>query len=331
MAVSANFLHTTSQGVIAPLGSGGGAHYSHSFSVAKESFEVVADLGSPGGPFFIDKRMIDGRVPFLRTVSRVSCPQRWRAASTEGKGREPVAFVLTPRVGRAKIVHAGNEVELKPGQYTVCVSSEPNISYFSADSEVLIGFIPDPGVVQDRHLTRHIGKERPVEGVACLLLQHLDRALRIAHTLDAAGLAAASGAAEHLLPAALCAGSSFSPQHADVLLDRVKTYIESMLHESELGAHQIAAAHYVSVRTVYRLFNKSDQSVVAYIRAKRMERCRADLERRLDLSIVAICRRWGISDPKHFSRQYRAQFGESPSETRRRMHGPREAAAEMRA
>lgn len=203
MAASANFFHATSQGVIAPLGSRGSAHYSHSFAVARERFEVVADLGSPGEPFYIDKRMIDGRAPFLRTVSRVSRPQRWSASSTEDAAREPVAFVLTPRVGHVKVVHAGNEVELRPGQYTVCVSSEPNISYYSANSEVLLGFVSDISVVQDRRLTRHIGKERPIEGSAYLLMQHLDCALRIAHALDSSGLAAASGAAEHLLPATL--------------------------------------------------------------------------------------------------------------------------------
>jgi len=87
-------------------------------------------------------------------------------------------------------------------------------------------------------------------------------------------------------------------------------------------ANQVAAEHHVSVRTVYRLFDTSDQSVSAYIRSRRMERCRAEVEGRFDLSLAAVCARWGIGDPKHFSRQYRTYFGESPSDARHRLHAP---------
>lgn len=49
-----------------------------------------------------------------------------------------------------------------------------------------------------------------------------------------------------------------------------------------------------------------------------MIRCRTDIQQRPDLSLAAISSRWGVADPKHFARQYRAQFGESPRTTRYR-------------
>lgn len=320
MPGSTSFHHETRQGVVAPAGHDPAAHYRDSFAVCREEFRVQADLGAPGQSYFVDKRMIDGRAPFLRTTSRVSGPQRWRAASALDAASDPVAFILAPTIGSAVVAHAGKEVDLRPGQYTVCVSSEPRVLSFSASCEVILGFITDVHMVQDRQLTRHIGRARSIEGVSRLLVQHLDGALRIAHALDSAGLAAASNAAGELLPTALFHGSPSFSSGSDTLHDRIKTFIELKLHEPGLGPHQIATAHHVSVRTVYRLFDKSGLGVAEYIRTRRMERCRTEVVERLDLSLAAICHRWGIVDPKHFARQYRVHFGESPSETRRRTH-----------
>lgn len=319
MATPTNFHHETRQGVI-PVEDDRNTHYRDNFGVSRERLEVLAELGKPGEPYRIDKRMIDGRTPFLRTVSQVSGPQRWRAGSTNDSESDPVAFVLAPKVGGANIVHAGKEVALRPGQYTVCISNEPRILSFSASCEIILGFITDVCMVQDRQLTRCIGREMSLEGVGRLLVQHLDGALRIAHALDSPGLEAASNAAGSLLPATLFSGSSSYSPSSDALHDRITTYIELKLHETGLSARQIAAEHHVSVRTVYRLFDKSELGVAAYIRARRMERCRTEVEERLDLSLAAICLRWGIADPKHFARQYRTYFGESPSDARRRLH-----------
>jgi transcriptional regulator GlxA family with amidase domain len=67
---------------------------------------------------------------------------------------------------------------------------------------------------------------------------------------------------------------------------------------------------------VYRIFAETGQGVASYIRYRRLDRCRTDLIERPDLSVAAICERWGAGDPKHFARKYRARFGEGPGETR---------------
>ncbi len=96
----------------------------------------------------------------------------------------------------------------------------------------------------------------------------------------------------------------------------VEAFIERRLRDPDLDVRQIAAAHYVSPRTLYRLFDSPGQSVARYIRCRRLDRCRREILTRPDLSLVAICERWGMGDPKHFARKYRARFGESPQETR---------------
>ena len=96
----------------------------------------------------------------------------------------------------------------------------------------------------------------------------------------------------------------------------VEAFIERRLRDPDLDVRQIAAAHYVSPRTLYRLFDGPGESVAGYIRGRRLDRCRREILARPDLPLVAICERWGMGDPKHFARKYRARFGESPQETR---------------
>ncbi len=96
----------------------------------------------------------------------------------------------------------------------------------------------------------------------------------------------------------------------------VEAFIERRLRDPDLDVRQIAAAHYVSPRTLYRLFDGPGESVAGYIRGRRLDRCRREILARPDLPLVAICGRWGMGDPKHFARKYRARFGQSPQETR---------------
>jgi AraC-like DNA-binding protein len=73
----------------------------------------------------------------------------------------------------------------------------------------------------------------------------------------------------------------------------------------------IAAAHHVSVRYLHKLFETEQSGVAAWIRQRRLERCRRDL---LDPAlrtqpVSAIAARWGLTEPAHFSRLFRAAYG----------------------
>ncbi|HEY2205952.1 MAG TPA: helix-turn-helix domain-containing protein [Pseudonocardia sp.] len=119
------------------------------------------------------------------------------------------------------------------------------------------------------------------------------------------------------------------PEHpeADVLAGptpglfaRVVEYIERRLGERDLGPRSVAAAHFVSVRRLQALFHERGDTVSGHIRRVRLERCRrelADPERR-GRPIGEIARGCGMADRPHFSRLFRAEYGESPREYRAR-------------
>jgi len=105
----------------------------------------------------------------------------------------------------------------------------------------------------------------------------------------------------------------------DTQLWRVKTYIEDRLADRDLSPGQIAAAHHMSLRYLYRIFETEQTSVGSWIRARRLDRCRRELTdpALLGRSVSAIGARWGFVDATHFGRAFKTQYGMSPSEFRR--------------
>jgi AraC-like DNA-binding protein len=97
---------------------------------------------------------------------------------------------------------------------------------------------------------------------------------------------------------------------------QISAYIDSWLGDPELSVERIAAAHHISVRTLHRVFQQRGETVSTHIKNRRLDGCHADLLARPDLMIGAICAKWGITDIAHFSRQYKARFGCTPTDTR---------------
>jgi AraC-like DNA-binding protein len=111
---------------------------------------------------------------------------------------------------------------------------------------------------------------------------------------------------------------------ATALLSNIEMFIRQHLSDARLTPEVIAAAHFISVRKLHRLFEHRDITVAAYIRSERLENCRRDLaapapNRR---PVHAIAARWGFTCPAHFSRTFRAAYGLTPSEYRNDMTEP---------
>jgi AraC-like DNA-binding protein len=102
-------------------------------------------------------------------------------------------------------------------------------------------------------------------------------------------------------------------------LARAQAHIEAHIGDPGLTPEAVARAVFVSPRYLYRLF--ADEGLVpgAWIRERRLARCRADL---LDPAhahelVGEIAARHGFVSAAHFSRSFRARYGCSPTELRR--------------
>ncbi|KVN26020.1 AraC family transcriptional regulator [Burkholderia pyrrocinia] len=99
---------------------------------------------------------------------------------------------------------------------------------------------------------------------------------------------------------------------------RAKAFIENRLADEHLDCHSVSAAIRLSPRQLARIFEIEGTPIARYILARRLERCRANLRdpslKHLTVSEIAFG--WGFNNSAHFSRSYRARFGETPTETR---------------
>jgi len=100
------------------------------------------------------------------------------------------------------------------------------------------------------------------------------------------------------------------------LCDRILGYVEDNLADPTLSPAAVAAAHFVSIRTLYSVLGPMDISLAAHIRARRLARCYADLVNSDD-PVGEIATRWGFVSLPHFSRAFTKQYGFAPSQTRR--------------
>jgi AraC-like DNA-binding protein len=102
------------------------------------------------------------------------------------------------------------------------------------------------------------------------------------------------------------------------LLAGVQAFIERRLGDPALSPRAIAEAHHISLRYLHKLFEGQDATVSGWIRARRLQRCRRDLLDPAfgDWSVSAIGARWGLTDPTHFGRVFRAAYGLPPAEYR---------------
>ncbi|MBD0676302.1 AraC family transcriptional regulator [Streptomyces sp. CBMA156] len=109
------------------------------------------------------------------------------------------------------------------------------------------------------------------------------------------------------------------------LVENVRAFIGRNLHDPELTPAVIAATHHISVSYLHRLFTRrSDgETVAAFIRRHRLERAHRDLAdpalRALPVQTVAV--RCGLPRASEFSRAFKAAYGLSPREHRRRTLG----------
>jgi len=95
---------------------------------------------------------------------------------------------------------------------------------------------------------------------------------------------------------------------------RIQEFIEARLDDERLNAAAVAQAHGLSVRYLSKLFESQGISISRWIRIRRLERCRADLEARFDrdrlISDIALSH--GFRNICHFNRAFRAHFGCAP-------------------
>lgn len=95
---------------------------------------------------------------------------------------------------------------------------------------------------------------------------------------------------------------------------RVHAWIDAHLSDPCLDPAAIARANHVSLRCLHKLFRDEGTSVARWVRERRLDRCRRDLEdpALADRPVQAIAQTWGFDDQSHFSKIFKAAYGVPP-------------------
>ncbi len=243
--------------------------------------------------------------------------------------REESYLITVPDIAEIRFSQDNQDVTCKPGQFLIERSHLPYefshreraaLWVMKVPSALLRSRIPRP----ERLATLQFDASRSVGALFVDMLRmtapRLDemdeaaRSLMGAHLVDL--LAMAVEADQRVL-----SGSASSVRNAH--LHRAEHFIRSHLRETDLSPQRIADGCGISLRYLHQLFEAEGTTVCAHIRTQRLLMCDALLKdpqngRR---AISEIAYEWGFGDQAQFSRNYRAEFGRTPSETRAAARG----------
>jgi AraC-like DNA-binding protein len=229
--------------------------------------------------------------------------------------------------GEGRVSHRGREAHLLPGDFTLCLSSEPYELHFERAYSQVVLAVPEKLMEECVHQpAQHLGLRMDASiGANGLFSQFVTSIARQMDTLDGVLAQRLEANVIDLLSTTL--GYAREAQRRDLFqcgvrreyLQRIKHFIRRHLDDARLGPDWIADAHHISTRYLHMLFESERQSVSRYIQLLRLESCREALA---DPSFAAypvseIAYRSGFKDASHFSRSFKKEFGATPAQFRK--------------
>lgn len=158
--------------------------------------------------------------------------------------------------------------------------------------------------------------------LAPLFTHHVREVRRVADELDEATALRVASATLTLARALLASVSPTSRVGRDALEDalllRVKAFVREHLGDPRLDAQSIAAAHFVSVRHLYKVCAAGGIRLEQWIIEERLARAAEDLSSRSrsNVTVSEVAHRWGFTSATHFATRFRRTYGVSPREWR---------------
>lgn len=234
---------------------------------------------------------------------------------------EPYIGVQITKAGRERFHFGGEDISLGAGDLVIWTSSQPT-EFTVMERLHKVSLVLPWADVQER-LPRNSAFTGTVidsrVGIGAVLFSHVDSLARQLEVFTENDHAAVRRATLELLTAAMSHRVE-TPQRGLALryLKQLQDYILANLQDETLSPTTIATANNMSPRYVHMLFAQIGVSASAWIRTQRLERCRDDLRARAyrDSSVAEIAYAWGFTDPSHFTRVFKQQYGVGPREYR---------------
>jgi AraC-like DNA-binding protein len=287
---------------------------------------VLGETLVPLDPVGVPDRVVTGDVGALG-VGELTARTRGGARRTAAHVRRSAPDLYKIDVlaaGRGVIEQGGRHAALEPGDFTLVDLSRPAFWTMGPARVIALTFpvalLPLRRDDVARVAATRIRGDRGAGALASSVTRQLAGRLDDLGGEDGARLGTA---VLDLMTAGLAARLDRTDQlPADsrqrTLLLRIRAFVEARLGDPDLSPGSIAAAHYISVRYLHKLFESEETTVAEWIRRRRLDRARRDLldPARRHEPVGAIGARWGLTDAAQFSRLFRAAYGVPPARYR---------------
>jgi AraC-like DNA-binding protein len=234
-------------------------------------------------------------------------------------------FVCRQMAGEVVLEQSSREVALQVGDITLLDPLLPYAGRFFSGSKLLVLKIPRRLLEARTGKTRQMiaRRVRPIAAESSLASSFL--AMLPTHTgnLGAAAEVIVADQALDLIAVSFAKAMESKPRVSSarsLALVNLRAAVEARLANPALDAETVAAAAGVSVRYANAVLAQEGTSITRLIQTRRLARCRQALEDPLQghRTISEIAYGWGFSDMTHFGRRFKAAFGSSPRDYRRR-------------
>jgi AraC-like DNA-binding protein len=286
--------------------------------------ELECQAAMPAGFFGSIRSRALGNIVFTRVSSTAQHVARTPARISRSDFE--YFFLSLQLQGRGCHKQDGRVAHLQPGDFAIYDTTRPYELLFGDPFSQLVLSIPRE-VVRSRLADAERLTACTVQGqsgsgrLASVFIRQLASQIE---SLDRASLPRLHASVVDLIATALAEQRrEVNPalsRSANVLTQQVLQFIEDHLRDPDLTCEAIAVRHRVSPGYLRRLFRELGTCASDWIWRRRLERARQDLldPRQRHLSITTVGFNWGFKDAAHFSRQFKQQFGATPSELRHR-------------
>lgn len=232
-------------------------------------------------------------------------------------------FTVVQTEGEVRFIQDGRWQPLAPGDFIVLDASRQMDARYNRLMSNQFSFSLDVAPADLGRLMRMAGT--PVDGsygagsVASNFIQAFMHQANDLATPTASRLV-------HCLVDVLCTtarergemAAQFSSRHHAFHIYRIRQFLEDNLRDPDLTPTKVAAAQGISRRYLSKLFEDEGVSIARYIRERRLEHCRREIEdpARATTGISRIAFSWGFNSASHFSRAFKGRFGLTPRQAR---------------
>ncbi|MFK0090580.1 transcriptional regulator FeaR [Pseudomonas sp. NPDC090755] len=228
-------------------------------------------------------------------------------------------FAVFQLQGQAAMEQDGKRAALGPGDITLIDATLPSDFTYSDNSRQLSLILP-------RHVVEHsqrfstIRCAQRIDGRSPIAMLTHRLVVEATHQ-DTLSLQESEATLEAIvsLLRPVIGNAEADPDVHERLFRKTIAFIDEHIRSEELCPELLAREVGVSVRGLYRMFSKKGLVVAQYIKNRRLDFCAESLRHSAEQQkLSALGYSWGFSDASYFSTAFKARFGVSPGEYRKR-------------